>query len=146
MTLWSFFTSRYTESLESQVAELRCQLAQERQEVRRLTEALVPSLQRRAIFPRTHPGDTPVVTAEDMARVTGKKPHHITKAEDQQSASCHCGWKADSDDPVELQTAISEHYKVAFPPVRAKRPSASERIQKLEADSLKESQNQRTQA
>ena len=133
----SWFKSRYTESLESHVAELRCQLAQERQEVRRLTEALVPALQRNtgiAFYP-----------TKGYSTAELKKAHHITKADDQQSASCACGWKAESDDPVELQTAISEHFKQNFPPIRARRDTPSERIRAAEAQSLEESQTTRTQ-
>lgn len=137
MTFFRFFTSRYTESLESQVAELRCQLAQERQEVRRLTEVLVPSLQRSGL----------AVNFSSPLKDVEKKAHLIIKAADQKAASCACGWKDQSDDPVELQSAISEHYKLSFPPLKAKRQTASETIRALEAQSLEEStKNQRTQA
>ncbi len=131
MTLWRFFTTRYTDHLESQVAELKSQLALERQEVRRLTEALVPALQHREY----------AAIGLNLATKLDKPAHHITKAPDQQSASCICGWKAESDDPVEMQTAISEHYKLIFPPTKTKRPTASERIRAEEEQSLKESQN-----
>jgi hypothetical protein len=143
MTLWRFFTTRYTDHLELQVADLKSQLALERQEVRRLTEALVPALQRHAqsvafVNTRTH-------KATDIPDVR-KSVHQIAKAEDQRSAHCSCGWREESDDPVELQQAISEHYKLAFPPVKAKRPSPSELIRNAEAQSLKESQKQRREA
>jgi len=146
MTFWRFFTTRYTDHLESQVADLKSQLAQERQDVRRLTEALVPALQRRTFEQtslRSISGSGAIGIGD--AAVT-QRPHHITKAGDQQSASCTCGWKAESDDPVEMQTAISEHYKVAFPPTKAKRPTMSERIRAEEEKSFKESQAKRTSA
>ncbi len=142
MTFWRFFTTRYTDHLETEVANLKSQLAQERQEVRRLTDALVPSLQRR--IPVNMGLRVPDPVSESL-----KKVHHITKAEDQQSASCACGWKFEAmgtDEIVQLQQAISEHYKLAYPPTKAKRPTASERIRAEEEKSLKESQNQRTTA
>lgn len=134
MTLWNFFTTRYTDHLEQENRELKSQLAMERQEVRRLTDALVPGLRRVDMSLRV----------PDPVGDTLKKTHHITKAADQQSASCPCGWKAESDNPIELQTAISEHYKISFPPVKVRRPSAAQQIQELEARSLEESKKQRT--
>lgn len=138
MTLWRFFTTRYTDALETQVADLKSQLAIERQEVRRLTEALVPALQwQRIQIDRSVLENLPGKLSNPLEKKPG---HQITKAADQQSASCTCGWKAASDDAIELQTAISEHYKESFKPLKAQRPKPSEVIARMEAESLEESQ------
>jgi hypothetical protein len=128
VTFWKFFTSRYTAHLEQENRDLKSLLAQERQEVRRLTEAAIPALQRRVAIDTTN-------AAKDFPR-----PHKIVKATDDKSAFCHCGWEAQSDDPVELQSAISAHYKEHFVPLKVRPRSTREQIQALEA----ESQNQRT--
>jgi hypothetical protein len=80
MILWPLFTSRYAAHLERENADLKSQLAQERQEVRRLTEALVPVLQRA--------GSVSFITKQGYttSEAPAKAAHHITKAEDQQSA------------------------------------------------------------
>lgn len=106
----SFFTSRYTTHLEQQVSELQSQLAIERQEVRRLTSILIPALQRAQLTAESKRDPQPKPKVE----------HRIVKAADQKSASCGCGWKFESDEPVELQTAISEHYKLEYPAIRPK--------------------------
>lgn len=142
MTLWRFFTTRYTDALETQVADLKSQLAIERQEVRRLTEALVPALQRRDPGGYLAAGK---VNAErpqtdSQIHVARYAAHRITKADNQESAKCICGWYAESADPVEMQTAISEHYKESFKPLKAQRPKPSDVIARMEAESFEEAQ------
>lgn len=137
MTLWRFFTTRYTDALETQVADLKIQLAQERQEVRRLTDALVPAL-RQQRSPVSF-SQLPSVVA-DMVKEQAKIKHKIIKAADQKSAACLCGWKAASDDAVELQTEISTHYRESFVPLKAQRPKPSDVIARMEAESFEESQ------
>lgn len=140
MTLWRFFTTRYTDALESQVADLKSQLALERQEVRRMTEALVPALQwQRVQLDKSAIGNLPHALGEPL-HVARYAAHRITKADNQESAKCICGWYAESADPVEMQTAISEHYKESFKPLKAQRPKPSEVIARMEAESFEESQ------
>jgi hypothetical protein len=122
----SWFNSRYVEELQNENARLRSQLAQERQEVKRLTNALVPALQRQQV-------NSAIPDAESSGL---KLQHSITKAKDNQSASCRCGWKFTSDDPVTLQMEIREHYQETLIPIRPRKKTASEVIHGLESNQI----------
>jgi hypothetical protein len=133
MTFWKFFTTRYTDHLEQENADLKRQLADERAEVKRLTEAAIPGLRKAAAIPSKWSG----YSASDATLSATK--HHIAKATDNKSASCACGWKAESEDPIELQEAISEHYCASFPPAKIKAVTLSDIRRRREAESLQDS-------
>jgi hypothetical protein len=108
-----WFRSRYTRFLEQQVTELKEQLQREREEHRLDVQALIPALRRASVKP---------AEVQTAAPADTKKVHKITKAENNHSASCLCGWQYRSEDPVELQNEISAHYRTSFVPLKMAPP------------------------
>lgn len=65
------------------------------------------------------------------------KLHKIDKDEKNTKATCSCGWIAVSDDPVELQQKISDHYRQGIAPISKSKSWAKLRTE-LEAQAENE--------
>jgi hypothetical protein len=137
MTFWKFFTTRYTDHLEQENAELKRQLGEERAEVKRLTEVAIPGLHRYFTTALLREPDRNARPSMDI----GKPAHHITKWDNNYGAECTCGWKVDNgtdENPMELQEEISKHYRLAMPPIRQKATTLSDIRRAREAQSEQE--------
>ena len=98
---------KYVGLLEKQNELLRQENERLNNRIAELTNAFIPALRQQNAI------------SQNLQLVTPRVQHKIEHKDNDNFATCPCGWNSVSDDPAELRSSIEKHHRESLPSVKA---------------------------